>query len=238
MVNKPGQITKADRTPEILDEAKQSLVAGIAGVLATDRKDLFLSAGHVLQRIRGKTFLEGFREEWGRFVEKGKVKPDFMGSTLQFNSMHELLTALDTPQTDDIILELLKKIYFVSASDKEAPSESLLPLEYMRLAKKLSSTAILVLFATHRIFTRSGGITSGGATEWLKRVVAETGLLYPALVENYEQELIDMRFIADRDFSDRSGIKSRETLRLTELGMAFCSYIGKYDGPKPTDTAP
>lgn len=217
------------KTEEVLDETEQALVAGIAGILSSERKDLFLSAGHILQRIRGKSFLEAFREEWGRYVEKGKVKPDFLGSTQQFNSLHELLTALDTPQTDDVTLELLKKIYLVSASDTSLAADSLLPIEYIRLAKKLSGTSLLILFANHRAYTKHGGITSGGADKWVKLILAESGLQFPSLVENYEQELIDTRLIADRDYSDRSGIRRQETLRLTDLGLSFCEFINKYE---------
>ena len=58
MAKKLLPVKHKDLTPEILDETGQSLTAGIAGLLSSERKDLVLSAGHVLQRLRGKAFFE------------------------------------------------------------------------------------------------------------------------------------------------------------------------------------
>jgi hypothetical protein len=45
-------------TSSIIEQTFKSLLEGVTGIAASDRKDLILSIGHIFQRIRSGRFLD------------------------------------------------------------------------------------------------------------------------------------------------------------------------------------
>ena len=107
-----------------------------------------------------------------------------------------------------------------------------MPQHYIRIIRKLSPGAILILNTTYLI-AKEGIYTEQmkdrSARLWLNNIAERSGLIYRELVQNYEDELIKYKLITDRRHSDRSGIVCGNYNRLTDLGLNLCSYIDKYD---------
>ena len=55
----------------------RALTEALTGVAASDRKDLFLSIGYLLQRLRGRRFLQALNDEWEQLRAKGQIKDDY-----------------------------------------------------------------------------------------------------------------------------------------------------------------
>jgi hypothetical protein len=143
----------------------------------------------------------------------------------------EILDYLDKALPDEITFSVLKKIFIVASTEKVTTRESLLPQHYIRIIRKLSPGAILVLSTTYLIAKQglsSDELKYHSARNWLLKIAEISGLAYIELVENYEKELIEYNLIMNRGGIDRSDANYGNHFRLTELGLNLCSYIDNY----------
>jgi hypothetical protein len=230
-----GRDEKKNDTFSILRRTHKSLTEGLTGILSSKPQEWILSTGYLLQRTRAHEFLAIFLKEWEKYREKGRIPDDYLKTEQHKECLLEILDYLDKALPDEITFNVLKKIFLVASIEKLSTRESLLPQHYIRIIRKLSSGAILILTTTYIIAKE--GITMEQCTDrsarlWLNKIADRSGLLYFELVENYEEELIKYNLITDRDLIDRSVIFYGNHNRLTEFGLNLCTYIENYEGLK------
>jgi hypothetical protein len=219
-------------TSNVLADALTNLAEGLTGIAASTKQELLLSIGYIFQKIRGGQFLDILLKEWGRFREKGRINDNYQYTEQHKVCLQELLDFLDKDSPDEIRFSVLKKIFLVAAMEELTNRESLLPQQYMKICRTLSSGEILVLNACYRLVKEevswedTSEISHPGP--WVTKIAELSGLVHLELVESYENELIKKKLLTDRLRSDRSGIKIKPHYRLTTLGYEICRYIDNY----------
>ncbi|MHC4682535.1 MAG: hypothetical protein ACYTEK_28095, partial [Planctomycetota bacterium] len=216
-------------TGKVIKKTLTSLAEGITGVAAADRKDLALSVGHIFQSLRKGQFLSRFGEEWDSYREKGRIKDDYLETEQHRSCFQELLDFLDNDSPDEIRFEVMKKIFLVAASESTSDRNSLMPYQFLRLCRGMSSGEVIVLNTTYRIAKSEQPQDFSAAGAWLDLIAKESGLAHPALVEIHEERLIEKHLLSRRVHGDRSGVALRPNFRLTSLGLDLCDYIASYD---------
>ncbi len=217
-------------TSDLLSRTIKNLVEGITGIAASERKDLYLSLGYILQRIRSGNFLQTFKYEWDRFREKGKIQDDYMRSEQHQECLQEMFDFLDKDSPDENRFSFLKKIFLTAATESVTDRNSLLPQQYMKICRTLSSGEVLVLQVAFSIAkTGEWDANDMNAQNWLKKIAERSCLRYPELIEIHERNLMNKMLITPRLYSDNSGIKMGKYFRLSELGYEICKFIESYE---------
>jgi hypothetical protein len=112
-------------------------------------------------------------------------------------------------------------------------SSSVLPQQYIRVCRTLSSSEILILVAAYKKSRdKSWSPTEANAERWLREIAEESGLKHTELVDYYDQILVDKKLLSQRRHSDRSGIYPGDNCRLTNLAIEICKFIETYDDLK------
>lgn len=216
-------------TGEVIKKTLTSLAEGITGIAASERKDLALSVGHIFQSFRKGQFLSQLGGEWDSYREKGRIKDDYIGTEQHRSCLQELLDFLDNDSPDEVRFEVMKKIFLVAATETASDRNSLLPYQFLRLCRGMSSGEIIVLNATYMIAKSDQIPEITGAKKWLEVIAKKSGLSHTALVEIYEEDLIKKHLLSRRFFADQSGVEAKPHFRLTSLGLELCEYIDRYD---------
>ena len=220
-------------TGTILDDAYKTLIEGLTGIFASDRKEHVLALGHVLQRLRTGGFLRVLRRELQEYCKRGRIKPDYMDTEQHRECLQEMLDFLDGDGPDQVRFTLMKKIFLVTATETLSTRESVLPQQYMRICRGLSSGEVLVLTSTYARAKAGGALpTSGSARAWLTAIAEESGLKHHELVELHERTLIEKNMLTPRTLPDHSGIMAGPEFRLTHLGFAVCEFLSGYDAQR------
>jgi hypothetical protein len=203
----------------------------MTGIAASERRELALSVGHIFQSLIKGQFLSRLGIEWDSYREKGRIKDDYIDTEQHRSCLQEVLAFLDNDCPDEIRFEVMKKVFLVAATETVSDRNSLLPYQFLRLCRGMSSGEVIVLNATYRI-AKSGQVPDlAGATQWLDAIAKESGLGHASLVEIYEEDLIKKRLLSRRLHSDRSGVATKPHFRLTSLGFELCDYVASYDSP-------
>ena len=216
-------------TGEVIKRTLTSLAEGITGIAASERKDLSLSVGHIFQSFRKGQFLSRLGEEWDSYREKGRIKDDYIDTEQHRSCLQELLDFLDNDSPDEIRFEVMKKVFIAAATETASNRNSLLPYQFLRLCRGMSSGEIIVHNATYEIAKSESIPNITGVNQWLKVIAEKSGLGHTSLVEIYEEDLIKKHLLSRRLFSDGSGIATKPHFRLTSLGLELCDYIASYD---------
>jgi len=226
----PAKTSDTFDTSNLLGLTIMSLAEGITGVAASERKDLILSLGHLFQRIRSGRFLQTLKNEWDGYRDKGRISDDYMETEQHQECLQEMLDFLDKDSADQIRFSFLKKIFLTAATENPTKRDSLLPQQYMKVCRKLSSGEVLVLQATYEI-AKSGhwDPNDTSARNWEVAIAEESGLRYPELVEVHERNLMAKNLITSRTHSDKSGVTLGQHYRLSDLGYEICKFIESYD---------
>ena len=206
-----------------------AMLEGLIGIASSEKKELVISAGHLLQRMRGVGFLGALQAEWRAMREKGRIKDDYADTDQHFTCLHELLDAMDNEIVDEQRFQIMKRVFFVASSEILSDRNDILPQQLMRIARSLTSGETIVLSTAHNVYL--GGKYPTGmlpAIDWLKRVAVESGLRFAYLVELHERALIQKYLISPRHQADINSVQQNE-FRLTDLGIEFCSFVAKYD---------
>lgn len=196
-------------------------------IAASEKKELYLSVGHILQAIRKGKFLSQFLNEWNQYRDKGRIKEDYQNTEQHYTCIQEMLDFLDSDPPEEIRFDILKKIFLVAATEKVSDRKSLLPQQYMKVCRTLSSGEIIVLSTAYKISKQEYPKYSA-ADGWLRKIAEESGLIHPELVEIHEEELMKKHLLSPRVYSDRSGINVGQHFRLISLGLDICNYIENY----------
>jgi hypothetical protein len=218
-----------------LDHMKRvydGLTEGLTGIGISDRKDWILSIGYLLQRQRGKQFLDSLMHEWEKYREKGRIKEDYATTEQCQASLQEILDCLDRDSPDEIRFSFLKKLFISIATEELSNRESPLPQQYIRIARGLSSGEVLVLLAAYGIAkseTSVPGIKNAEAT--FVAIAEKSGLFYPELVRVHQEGLVARGlFLWSKYYEEGSGsVAVGPRYRLTDLGFEICKFIERYD---------
>lgn len=218
-------------TKNVLEKTLTNLVEGLTGVATSSKNDLLLSISHTFQRMRGGQFLSTFLNEWNRYRDKGRVKEDYQNSEQHKVCLQELLDFLDNESPTEIRFDTIKKIFLVAATEEASDRNSLLPQQFIKIAKSLSDGEIILLSSVWKIFKseeidlETANLHAHG---WIEIVSKDSGLKYKSLTEIHENSLIEKKLITPRKYGDGSGITIKPYFRLTDLGYELCNFIENY----------
>ncbi len=230
MTDKIQKAESQAKTSDILSRTITQIAEGVTGIAASKREELILSVGHIFQRMRAGHFLDDLKREWDKYKEKGRIKDDYEFTEQHKSCLQELLSFLDKDMPDEARFTVLKKIFLLAATETASDRNSHLPLQYMQIARTLTSGEILVLNAEYSV-TKNRKLWAGKsqtAHDWFNIITEVSELQYPELVEIHEEELMKKKLFLPRTFADRSGVYLQEHLRLTKLGYELCRYIENY----------
>lgn len=216
-------------TNDILATAIRQAIEGFTGIATSERNEVLLSLGHVLQKLRSGRFLQALQKEWNSYREKGKIREDYETSEQHAACLQELLDSLDTQLPDDKRLEVMKRIFLVASTEKHSTREDPLPLEFLRAARSLSSAEVLILNAAYAL----GKNTSSGegvieAEIWRGEIAEQSGLKHEALIEFYQEGLTRKNLILPKD-DEHDWMELGNCYGLTSFGHALCEFIEDYE---------
>jgi len=218
---------RISETSAVLKRTLKNLPAGVAGILGSKREDWVLSAGHLFQVSRNRSFLQILLSEWANYVAKGKIKDSYETTEQHKSCLAEMLDSLDKDMPDQFRFNTMKRVFLTAATEEASTRDSVLPQQYMQLCRTLSTGEILVLLATYRIAPDPSwqNVQNYHALTWLQTIASQSGLAHSQLVELHETKLIQKGLITDRVYPDRSGVSLGAHYRLTDLGFALCQFI-------------
>ncbi|MDF2636106.1 MAG: hypothetical protein K0R78_2980 [Pelosinus sp.] len=194
------------------------------GLASSKRTEIFKSVGHVVQGMFSDKFLGNLQKEVNNYILAGKIKEDYIISEQNLMCFIELLRNLEENLPDPNRLELLRKIYIVTATEDINDRDSPLPLQFMQMARELTSGEVLVLFAMYRLEGTSVNSQAG----FIKQLIEESGLEYTEIVTRIHQSLFNKGFVK----SVNDGLATHSILirdLFTPLGRAFCDYVMHYN---------
>jgi hypothetical protein len=219
-----------NNTSSILNKTIKGLAEGLTGLASSQRRDLILSVGYLFQSMLTGNFLETLIREWDKFRSEGKIKDDYQYTEQHKTCLKEMLDFLDTDKPDETRFTFLKKIFLIISTEKISDKNSLLPQQYMRICRSLTSGEILTLIGNYKIVLKGEFERNTHNVElWLKDVASASGLVHKELVSVHETNLIKKGLITERTYSDKSGFRATEYFRLTGMGYEICKFIEAYD---------
>ena len=77
-------------TSSVLAKTLNGLIEGITGVAASEKKEIYLSVGHLLQAVRKGKFLSQFLTEWNQYRAKGRIKEDYPNTEQHYTCIQEI----------------------------------------------------------------------------------------------------------------------------------------------------
>lgn len=230
-IDDPQSIIKFLQAPTI------KIAEALTGMLASDKNELKLSAGRLVQASIKHNFLKQLGEEIKKYREEGKIKEDYFATHKEQASLYELLKFIDEQIPDEERFRAMKSIFLYSITVDTVDKDKELSFELLKICKKISASELLILKACYNILngqhkfdylTKEKIRDMHSASEWLRLVSEQIGHNIPSLIEVYEENLEKLSLITARQHSDRSGIGKSAYFRLTELGYKLCEFINKY----------
>lgn len=101
----------------LLSEVAKDADAILTGAVGTEKLQLFMIPGRLIQAARNKRFLPQLVREINILKEKGKIKDDYMETEQATATLQELLAALENPPVDEIKFKTLKSILLKAATE-------------------------------------------------------------------------------------------------------------------------
>jgi len=193
------------------------------GVASASRSEMVRSVGHVFQGVIAGKCWSALKTETEYFIEKGKIKQDFITSNQSQSCLIELLQFFEQEIPDQERFSLLKKIYIVTATEELSDGTSPLPLQFMQIAKKLNSGEIMVLFAAYNNLA----LIVEEQRQFLDILTNESGLKFSELTSIHFESLFNKNLF--KKIRGASGVGMPINSLITPLGIAFCDYVSHYD---------
>lgn len=223
----------AESVAKFLQQPASKIAEFITGILVSDTKDWKLSAGRLVQAsIKSKLFFQ-LGKEIKEYIDKGKIKEDYLDKGQNYQALSDLLQFIDETAPGEDRFNAMKTLFFKTVLYESTDEEQILSYQFMNICKDLYSGDLLVLKAAYDIVNgnlspRLGStvdLKNKSASYWFGTISKQIGHTIASLVEVHEDKLSNLKLIADRTMSDRSGIGSSEYFRLTDLGYKICEYI-------------
>jgi len=217
-------------TNSIIADTLTNLAEGVTGIAASKKQEWVLSIGHIVQGVRGGQFLSILQREWDSYKEKGRIKEDYQFTDQNYTCLHEILDFLEKDIPDETRFNLLKQLFLVTSTETMSNRDSILPQQYMKICKTLTTGEILVLNATYGVAKEDWWKDQHfGAHDWLGVITEKSGLAQRELVEIHERTLINKKLLSPRTLSDESGVRISPFFRLTDLGHKICEFVASYE---------
>ncbi len=230
---------------QFLEQPAVKIAEVLTGIFASNKTDLALSAGRLVQAsIKFKLFTQFGRELKG-YIKKGKIKEDYFATDKNQASLHELLKFIDEKVPDKEWFKAMKSIFFTSISKESTQSDEEFAYEFLRIGKHLSGSEILILKVAFEISTNqikknvlvsstSNNLNITRADTWFEMIARQIGHGMPDLVARYESNLMDLKLITGRIQPHNYNVPSEtfeksDNFRLTSLGCKLCEFITQYE---------
>jgi hypothetical protein len=217
----------------------RALTEAVTGIASSDNKDLALSIGYILQRVRGGHFLQQLSEEFKKYRDIGRIKQDYASTEQGMTCLQQILDCVDKDSPDQTRFNAMKDLFLGAAFEKLSTRDDILPAQLMRICRALSSAELLLLLANYRLANQdiwkqqAGSAFSGGITRnWVVECRTESGLRFEELVLEAEATLQEKRLLGVSQHGDRSGFVYTNHYRLTDLGYKLCEFIHAPDSEK------
>lgn len=222
--------TKEEDIIVFLDAPTPAIAETLTGILGSDISTLKLSAGRLVQASLKNRLLRQLGKEIKYFREKGTIKNDFFDTPVEQQSLRSLLDYIDAEVPDAERFAAMKALFFYNVRADIEESRKLFVYEIMQVCKKLTSNQLLILKAAFEI---SKGNYKNGLTvldnynynTWITSIAQQIGHHTVELVDLDDKRLVEMKLLADRAYSDGSGINMTKHFRLTTLGFELCNII-------------
>jgi len=226
MKNLPVNLESKESIIEFLQKPTVAVAEAITGFLASDKKDLTLMAGKLVQGAIKVNLLSQLGIELKELREKGKIKEDYFATNNQRASLLELLKFIDSETPDEEVFNAVKAIFLKGISKDATSQDELIGYQLLKICKQLGSGEILTMKAVYETYkteiNKSNKTT--GVRQWLNEVGEKLDV--PSdMIELFENKLVELKLLGDRKHADRSGIEAPETYRLTGLGIKMCEFI-------------
>lgn len=221
-----------------IQKPSAKIAEALTGILSSDAKDWKLSAGKIVQSVIQGNLLTQLGREIKKYREEGKIKEDYFSTHKNRASLYELLKFLDEEVPDEELFVAIKSIFLSSISKKATKDDEMLAYEFLKTAKKLSGTEVLILKANFEIARDKESIPDRASvmgirvrSAWRKVIARQMGYRdLDSIVLKYERNLESLGLIAPRGELDRLQSSFELTLkfRLTETGYKFCEFMTNY----------
>ena len=222
-----------ETTNNVVKQTLENLLQGLTGIAIANRKDIILSVSNIFQNLLAGNRLKSFLFEWNNFVSKGKIKEDYQHCEQHKISLLELLKFLENDIVDEHRFNFIKKIILISATQKYSSKDDILPQQYIRIVKELSSVELLILIATYNaskeLDWKDNVTNKRHMTDWKNEIVKRTGLIYSEIVDIEVEKLVTKRLIIPSDYPDGSGLRLGEYFRMTPLSYNLMRFVENYE---------
>lgn len=206
------------------------LIYGASGLSQTDKDQAVQSLTRIYKNMRAGRFLSSLIEEWKMLEEKGKIPSNYQYTEEHNNCIGEILDYLDNGVPNDKIFEVLKKMFLVSVMDNTLKDTNVLPNQFIKVAKELSSGELIVLFSIFRLSKSIYNVELNQRYHHklvFEKIAQQTGLNHSSLVKLNCERLID-KYLISSNFKTKQSEYVGHYLP-TDFGIAFCEYVEKYD---------
>ena len=229
-----GKIDKFKKpTKDVITNTIEALLQVTTGVVSTDKKQVFKSIGHLFQSLTSGVFLQSLVSEWNKYKEEGRIEDDYEQTSQHKECLSELLDALDKDLFDELKFSTLRKIFLLAATEEHSNRDDILPQQYLKICRNLSSGELLVLFYAYEFVPRmkeSKAEDYQQRSRWNKEVAEKTGLGHSELSDIYLKNLAEKKLIKGYSPHDINIMFSEfNSGHLTELGYNLVKFIEHFD---------
>lgn len=213
-------------------------VATLAASVAAKPAEAIYSGIRLIRAVVAQRFSEQLRTEWAKFIDDGRIKPDY-GDTDQAHTLFaDTLESLGDANFDQEQIDLLRKLFLAAASEAATDRESVLAREYLAIGRSLAAGEIRILSAYYSEvpdWRKSPQQATMDNNLALQVLLKRSGLKHTALIARHETSLIEKGLVRanTRGYAE----VSQQHYRLTDFGYAFCEFLSCYDQMK-SDTKP
>ncbi len=209
-----------------------SVLSYATGITAAKPSDHAKAISTIIQEALKGNAWAGFFAALKSYKDNGRIKSDYFDTKQAREGIRLIGQANDDPYSiDEDILEAMKKIFVVMASEKKSDRGDTLPIALLDIAKGLGKEELLILSAAYKIDKKRTKAVRVGvfqSREWLESIASEIGWDVVELVEIHEESLMKKKLITPRIYADGSGASEEPHYRLSNLGYKLCEFINDY----------
>lgn len=222
-----------ESTDSVVKSTLENLVQGLTGVATSNRSELIMSISGILQKLLAGDRLDAFLREWKKLVEKGKIKDDYQYTEQHKMCLLEMLNFLDKDIADEERFDAIKKIILIAAKEEYSKRTEVLPQQYIRIVKILSSAELLIIIsaynASKELDWKDNISIKRSIGDWKKEIITRTGLVYDELLDIEVEKLINKRLLLPSSYGDGSGLRLGDHFRLTPLAFSLIDFMNYYE---------
>ena len=242
-MKKELNLTKTQSVLDLLKQKPAQIAGVIAALLASDKKDLILSSGRIVQGVLSGQKLSQLGREIEEFRRKGMIDNNCFSNEKNRDTFYDLLKFIDEGALGEELFRAAKSIFFSTITADTKTKDEVLAYQMFQICKKLTGEDILILKASFDIVKNNGGkvsvgsqspIPRGSSLEWAREVSKKIGHGILEIVRNREEHLENLNLIAQREqipshTRPQDAFLQTPYFRLTPLGYKFCEFITKYN---------